>query len=276
MALDTIDRLLNAMGNSNTPFVVDKASLPGQAANAYCSLWRATGVPGQAVIPTTPAIATSALLGAIPLANATAPAANYLSNLAILAGNTNTTIEIHDRIAHMGGLNGNIATLQTVGLDLSVGGLNPQADRRGASNFSEVTWWLEVYVSLGATASNATINVTFTDATTANLTALAVTSLASGRCINLNTLIGVADQGKIIRAINNVTLSAATGAGNFGFTATRQLATGTGYLPSKAELYDWQSLGLPLIPNNACLSLFAFCSTTSSGTVRLYGKMPVG
>ncbi|MBZ4284015.1 hypothetical protein LAJ55_14505, partial [Streptococcus pneumoniae] len=75
----------------------------------------------------------------------------------------------------------------------------------------------------GATASNATINGTYNDASTGHLSLLAVGgTIRAGMMFPLTPLIPSADQGKFIRGINSVILSAATGsAGNFGFTCTR-------------------------------------------------------
>lgn len=278
MTISTRDQLIDALANNSSRFVIDKASIANAVAGTYYSLWRATGQPGQGAIPTTAAIVTSATTGAISFTNQTAPATSYLGWAAINCSNAAVTVEIHDRIAAMGGLVGNVTTSQTVNLDLSSGGLNPAAARLGDSNFSDIQWWMEWYTDTGATASNATINVTYNDGTSGDLTVVAVGgTLRASRMINLNGLIPAAAAGKFIRDINTVILSASTGtAGNFGFTATRMRTVLPLFVANKGETYDWAGLGISEVPNDACLQLIQLCSTTTTGTVRGGGKIAHG
>lgn len=274
MTITTRDQLINALANNTSRLVVDKASIANAAAGQLFSLWRATGQPAQAAIPTTAAVPTSATLGALGFTNQTAPATSYLAWLGLATGNATMGIEVHDRIAHLGGLVLNVTTSQTVtGLDLST--LNPSANRRGAANYSDLQWFLEVYTDGGATASNATINVTYDDGTTGNLNVQAVGgTLRAGRMLPLTPLIPTAQQGKFIRGINSVILSAnTTTAGNFGFTCTRQRTIMTTVVANKPEVADWALLGMPEVPNDSCLQFVALCSTTSTGTLRGQGKI---
>jgi hypothetical protein len=135
-----------------------------------------------------------------------------------------------------------------------------------------------VYADGGATASNATINVTYNDASTGNLTVQAVGgTLRTSRLIPLTPLIPTAQQGLFIRGINSVTLSASTGtAGNVGFTATRPRTVMDLPLASKTEVRDWAQLGLPAVPDDACLQLLMLTSTTSTGLLRGGGKLCQG
>lgn len=279
MTITTRDQLIDALANNSSRIVIDKASIANAVAGQYFSLWRATGQPAQGAIPgTTPAIPTSATTGAIGFANQTAPAASYLAWLNAVSGNAATNIEIHDRVAHMGGLVLNVTTSQNVLMDVGSGGLNLAAARRGDANFSDLQWWLEVYTDGGATASNATINVTFNDASSANLAVQAVGgTLRAGRMIPLTPLIQAADQGKFIQDINTVILSASTGtAGSFGFTCTRPRTVLPTNIANKTEVADWAQLGLPEIANDSCLQLIALCGTTSTGTLRGGGKIAHG
>lgn len=277
MTITTLDGVVDALGNNASRLVIDKSSLGNAAAGQLVSFWRATGQPAQGAIPgTTPALCTNATVGAPGFTQQTAPATSYLAWLALQCSNATQTIEVHDRIAHMGGLVLNVTTAQTItGLDLAPGALNPPSARLGDADFSDVQWFLEVYTDGGATASNATINVTYGDGTTGNLTALAVGgTLRAGRMIPLTPLIPTADQGKRIRAINSVTLSASTTvAGNFGFTCTRQRSSLPLLLANKTEVGDWASLGFSEIPNGSCLMYVCLTSQTSTGTLRGQGKI---
>lgn len=280
MTITTRDQLLDALANNSDRIVIDKASLANAVAGQLFSLWRATGQPAQGAIPgTTPALCTSALAGAISFTNQTAPVTSYLAWLSMTAGNSAMGVEVHDRIAHMGGLVLNVTTAQTItGLNLTSGGLNPPAARLGAANFSDGQWFLEVYTDGGATASNATVNVTYNDGSSGNLNVIAVGgTLRAGRMIALTPFIPTADQGKFIRGINSVTLSASTTvAGNFGFTYTRQRSGFGLALANKTETFDWAALGLPEVPNDSCLQLLVTCGTTSTGAIRGQGKIPHG
>lgn len=279
MTINTRDELIDALANNTSRVVIDKASIASMVAGQYCSLWRATGQPARASIPgTTPAIPTSATTGAMGFTNQTAPATSYLAWLNAVSSNAAMGLEIHDRVAHMGGLVLNVTTSQNVLMDLGSGGLNLAAARRGDANFSDIQWWLEVYTDGGATASNATINVTFNDASSADLAVQAVGgTLRAGRMIPLTPLIQAADQGKFIQDINTVILSASTGtAGSFGFTATRPRTVLPMNIANKTEVANWADLGLPEIPNDACLQMIMLTSTTSTGTLRGGGKIAHG
>lgn len=273
MAINNRDALIDALANNSSRIVWDKASIANAAAGQTFSLWRATGVPSQGAIPTTSAVATSALTGAMGFTNQTPPVTSYYAWQTVVTQNNTTSVEIHDRLAHMGGLVGNVTTAQTVtGLDLSTIGL--PADRRGDANYSDIQWWLEVYTDMGATAATATVNVTYDDASTGNLGAISLG--ATPRAGRLYGLIS-AVPGRFIRGINSVTLSVSTGtAGNFGFTATRPRTTVSSLVANKAESFDWAALGLPQIPNDSCLQLIMICNTTTTGTVRGQGKIAHG
>ena len=279
MAITTRDQLIDAMGNNSSRLVIDKASLANAAAGQFHSLWRATGQPGQAAIPVAAARCTNALLGALQFTQQVAPATSYLAILEGLCSNNATTLEIHDRLMHMGGLNGTLATAQTVYLDLNANLASDNIDaRKGDANFSDVTWWLEWYTDTGGTAVTATVNVTYNDDTSGNLTAisLAATRRAS-QMIPLNGSIPAAASGKYIRGVNTVTLSATTGgAGSFGVTATRYRAALYQPLANARFTADWAGLGLPSIPNSACLMLVQLAGTTSTGAVRASGKIVHG
>lgn len=276
MAITTRDKLIDALGNNSSRFVIDKASIANAAAGQYHSLWRATGQPGQGAIPGAAAACDRTLTGAMGFTQQTAPATTYGGFANAACSNSAVTIEIHDRLAHMGGLSGTVATAQTVNLDMDAlkSGSN-LTERMGDANFSDIQWWLEWYTDTGSTAVTATVNVTYNDGTSGNLTgiSLAATRRAS-LMIPLNGLIPSADSGKFIRDINTVTLSATTGtAGSFGATATRPRMTLPLPLANKMEVFTWADLGFPGIFNSSCLFPIELASTTSTGTVRGGGKL---
>lgn len=280
MAITTRDQLIDALGNNASRIVLDKASISNAVAGTYHSLWRATGQPGQGAIPAAAAACGNALVGCFGFAQQVAPATSYGAYFYAVTSNSAMTLEIHDRLAHMGGLNGTLTTAQTVGVDLnSLTGTANLAERIGDTNFSDVQWWLEWYTDTGATAVTATVNVTYSDGTTGNLTGQSlVATTRAGRLYPLNTLIPSAAAGKFIRGVNSVTLSATTGtAGSFGVTATRpRISFSCPIANFMPQPYDWAQLGLPEIFNSSCLFPLVLCSTTSTGTVRGGGKIAHG
>ena len=277
--IENIDNLVKALGNNSSRIVLDKASIASQTANSFCSLWRATGQPGQGAIPTVVATCNNTTVGTIGFNQQTSPITSYGAYLEIATGNAAMTMELHDRLASMGGLNGTLTTAQSVNLDLSTLLSTDNINvRKGDANYSDVQWWLEWYTATGTTAVTATIAVTYNDGTTGNLSAL---SLASSRpashMIPLNSLIPSAQSGKFIRGIVSVTLSATTGtAGNFGVTVTRPRMTLSSPFANFKFIADWAQLGLPEIYNSSAIFPIVLTSTTSTGTVRGGGKIAHG
>lgn len=277
--IENIDNLVKALGNNSSRIVLDKASIASQIANSYCSLWRATGQPGQGAIPTVVATCNNTTVGTIGFNQQTSPSTSYGAYLEIATGNAAMTMELHDRLANMGGLNGTLTTAQSVNLDLNTLLATDNIDtRKGDANYSDVQWWLEWYTATGVTAVTATIVVTYNDGTTGNLSVLSLAATRpASHMIPLNSLIPSAQSGKFIRGIVSVTLSATTGtAGNFGVTVTRPRMTLSSPFANFKFIADWAQLGLPEIYNSSAIFPIVLTSTTSTGTVRGGGKIAHG
>ena len=277
MTISTRDGIIDGLGNNNNRIVWDKASIATQVVGRYCSLWRATGVPAQGAIPGAAAYCTKALLGAIGFDNQTAPATSYIDWHTLTCGTANTNLEIHDRIAHMGGLNGTLLTAQTVGIDLlTINAGGPvSVDRRGDANYSDLQWFLEWYTTTGATAANLTAAVTYDDGSTGNLAAIAIggTAIAASQVLQLMPAVN----GRFIRAVNNITNSASTGtAGSFGVTVTRNRCSMSVPIANKTEVFDWAALGHPEVVNDACLFGMLVSTATATGTIKGHGKITHG
>ena len=272
------DQLINALANNNTRIVIDKASIANTAAGQYHSLWRATGQPGQGAIPAAAANCNQSTVGGMRFSQQTAPAQSYLAYLEAASSNSATTMEVHDRLMHMGGLNGTLTTAQTVGIDFNGVTADNMAERIGDADYSDIQWWLEWYTDTGSTATTATVAVTYNDGTTGNLTGVSLAATRRASFMQpLNGLIPAAAAGKFIRAVNTVTLSASTGAaGNFGVTATR--LRGTLFIPIANAKFsaDWANLPINTIPNSACPFIAMLASTTSTGLLRGGGKIAHG
>lgn len=278
MTITTLDGMFNALANNSSRLVIDKASIANAAAGQFHSLWRATGQPGQGAIPTAAAVCNSALVGGFNFSQQSAPNASYIGYLEAVCQYNAVTLEVHDRLMHMGGLNGTLTTAQAVNLDLNGVTADNMANRIGDANYSDVQWWLEWYTDTGATAVNATVAVTYSDGTTGNLTAVSLAATRRASFMQpLNGLIPAAAAGKYIRAVNSVTLSVSTGtAGNFGVTATRPRVSLASPLANIKWSADWAALPVSEVPNGSCLFLVQIAGATSTGTVRGGGKIAHG
>lgn len=279
MTITTRDQLIDAIGNSSSRILIDKASIANTVSGSYYSLWRGTGQPGQGAIPAAAAVCDHALTGAIGFAQQTSPATSYGAWANASCSNSAVTIEIHDRLMHMGGLLGNATGVQTANVDISANLATSNLDvRKGDANYSDIQWWLEWYTDTGSTVVTATVNVTYNDGSSGNLTAVSLASTRRAAFMQpLNGLIPAADAGKFIRDVNSVQLSATTGtAGSFGVTASRARMILPLNLANKQEVFDWAQLGLPEIYNSSCLFAIQLASTTSTGAVRGGGKIAHG
>jgi len=278
MAITTLDGMFNALANNSSRLVIDKANIANAVAGQFHSLWRATGQPGQGAIPAAAANCNNTTLGGFNFTQQTLPATSYIGYLDAVTSNSAVSLELHDRLVHMGGLNGTLATAQTVGIDfLSITADNMVA-RIGDANYSDIQWFLEWYTDTGATVVNATVAVTYNDGTTGNLTAVSLAATRRASFMQpLNGLIPAASAGKYIRAVNTVTLSATTGtAGSFGVTATRPRASLTCPVANIKFSADWAALPVSETPNSSCLFMIQIAGTTSTGTVRGAGKIAHG
>lgn len=281
MTITTVDELETGLSTRNTKIASNRSDTSGGNANTgqFLSYWQAGGTPGAGATPTTSAAVNHLTTGALPFMQQTSPLTSYLAELGGGNNISDATIELHDRLIHMGGLNGNIITLQAVtGLDLSTFLSSDNITNRiGDANYSDVQWWVEFYNAIGATTSVATIGVTYNDGTTGNLTTISAFGRRAARMLPLNYLIPDADSGKYIRGIREITLSVATGTvGNFGFTATRYRSSV--YVPTinKQISEGWTKTGLTEIYNNSCLFPIIISPGQDSGDIRINGKIVHG
>jgi hypothetical protein len=212
-------------------------------------------------------VCSDATVGALPLLAKGAGQERIISALELTADTAGLTLYVEDRLMHMGGLNGTLTTAQTVNMDLSANlGVGNLAERIGATDYSEVEWFLDWYVATGATIATPTIPVTYHDGTTGNVnvwvngaTALPA-SVAAGRRYKI-----VTTNGKFIRQVNTLSLSASTGtAGNFGVTAVRRKSLIVPLLANRVEEKGWDGTRAAKVPDNACLTLSTLCITTST------------
>lgn len=270
MAITSIDGIISGLGNNAQQLVINKASISTQVAGGFTSLWRATGTPAQGAIPATAAICNKSLAGAFGFNNPSVGISSYIARMMMLSSNSATDVQLHDRLAHMGGLNGTLTTAQTVGVDVSDSSLD---SRRGDTTYRDVQWWLEWYASTGSTAVTATI--TYTNAAGVSGRTTNVSLAASMAASRMLPIIG--SGGEFIKSIQSVTLSATTATvGSFGVTATRGICGLSLALANSGVIGDWAMIGFPKVPDDSCLMLVVIPGTTSSGTLYGTGKIIQG
>lgn len=255
MAIATMDALVDGLATGQVlPFY--KPSVTAKAAGTFQSLWTAAGTPGAGSTPSTGSgqVCTRTTVGALQFANPTGGKLTYLAR-ALANCAVSGSLIVYDRLVTTSGLSGTSTGTQTI---------NSSSLTRFTSG-TGVQAFVEWYTATGATAANITLTYTNDAGSTgqnAAATAFVQTPVAGQMMpIPLNGNDG-------IRVAESITLSASTGtAGNFGITLMKRLLTIPLPLANTATTMDAFASGLAQIPDDACLALMVWCSTTSTGIV---------
>jgi hypothetical protein len=256
MAIDTYDKLIAAVQHAQSA-TLSKASLATQLAGGLTSLWRATGNPAQGAIPAAAAVCTKSTVGGWPFINPTAGQKTNLCALSI-SGSISHQFRIYDRLAHMGGLNGTVATAQTVGLTIP-------PNRGAAVDGSNVKWFLEIYTAIGVTGVSGTL--TYVDGTDVTRTVAVTIGGASPANQPSRVFDIIPNAGQTIKSITSF-IHATTGtAGSYGFTCAKFLTAQAMGQPNIGVSLDFAQLAAPEVPDDACLWFVLSSSSTSSGTI---------
>lgn len=223
------------------------------AAQAWHSTWTIGTLPSAASSPTTAATCSSASAGALAFTNATIGTIRVVELCA--SSDLPRPYYLYDRLAHMGGLSGSTTLTQTVGVDVS-----SLTTRIGQSGYSEVEWWLEWYTSTGTTSVVATITYTNGAGTSGRTTNVTIpSSTISRRMIRI-----IGSNGEPIKSIQSIQHVSTGGTGNYGVTAMRCVTSATTTTTSTSCMIDWYELGLPSVPNDACLFFVVYTPTATS------------
>lgn len=279
MTISTVNGLLAAMANpaKRAQFNINKASISTQGAGGWSALWRATGTPTQGAIPGAAAVIDDTLAGAlVNFADASGGEGWNLAKLAIARGNAGDSLVIYDRLAHMGGLSGTTTGNQTVSVDVS-GSSNNLANRCNQTTYGDVEWWADIYTDIGTSAQTCTVTYTNAAGSSGQTTTFSLGGASplnqDSRCFPIITT-----NGEFIKSIQTVSISVSTGtAGSWGITARKRIAAlGPFPVANRMDNIAWDALGLPPIPNSACLEMLQFCITTSTGVCIGDGLMVAG
>lgn len=268
MAFADLGNLLAGMASGAYRLPFNRASIATQVVGSEASLWRGTGFPAQGAVPAAAAICNASTVGALPLAARSGALERIISGVSFLGAAVGHTFLVEDRLGHMGGLSGTVTTAQTVGLDIHANiATNNLAERVGASDYSEIEWYIEWYTATGSTSVTLTASVTYHDGTTGTVNAWVLGATALPASVSASRRYKLAPtNGKFIRSVESVTLSATTGtAGSFGVTAVRRLCELETVVANVLQVRDWSTLTAPKIADNACITFAQVCNATSTG-----------
>jgi len=235
------------------------------AGTGWCSSWLGTGFPAAGTAPSgSSTVPTRTTTGALGQLDASAGELRAMCRTVTVSANTGgqagLILMLIDRLVHKGGLDGTLNTAQTV----STAALTRYTDGVG------VRAGIEIYSSIGATGTTATID--YTDSTgTASQTSPAIVVGGTGFNVTNRFLpisLGGTDGGKGIKAVNTVTLAASTAtAGNFGITLYKPLMkiavqSGGGLFAPNADPIGTRGFLMPVISTSACLQWLLFGAGT--------------
>jgi hypothetical protein len=248
-------------GNSGTPenvFWFKSAQVAGVAVSQWdngwhYSMWRYDGFPGPGAVPTTVAAPTSATPGAMPFTDPGGGRQKWLMAAGICgphSGGFSHSL-LYDRLLHIGGLDGTVATAQTVGGTLTrhTGGVGNQI-------------WVEIYTAVGTGYRTITASYTNQAGASGRTTQAAPFGGSAGSTppsngTNVMNLLPLQAGDTGVQSVQSVTISSSTGtAGNFGVTVAHPIA----FLPySEAggairNLATGGMPGIPAIEAGACIA----------------------
>lgn len=252
MAITTEATLNAAFPGQEREFT--KANLTS-ASTAYVSLWASVGNPAAGSFSigntTTGVIPTAATAGAFPFANP-ASGNTYLARIKAATQNAGSLI-FYDRLQHSGSYTSSNGTINA----------NDQTAVNRDSTGAGVEVWCEINSALSAVST--TITITYTDQsgnTGATGTCVLPASAIAARMFPF--VLATGDSG--VRSIEDVAGSAAP-TGTFNIVMLRVLAAVPIDAAGRIFQYDWASIGMPPVLDNACIAMMMQTSAGSTGII---------
>jgi len=245
-----------AIAGMQRPFPIYRASMTAEGAGTFQSLWKGTGTPGAGANPPL----FSAGSGYVP-DDTTAGALTFTNNLQTylgrlsIAGSTVGYLVVYDRVWACSGF----STVSTSAQSITT----PNLPGRQGGNYVGLEAWLEVYAAPGATGANWTL--AYTDEL-GNAGTSVYAHPANAETVGQMIPMPLAAGDRGVQAAQSLTCSISSGtAGDIGITLMRRIAE----IPITAGglVLDAFGLGLPTIPDDACLAMMVLCSTTSTGAL---------
>lgn len=261
MAITTMDQLLQAMPGQHRHF--QKVSLASEGAGLYHSLWTALGLPGAGTTPVAFGVGSGYIVdratpGALNYVNAGAGLQNYLARFQAACSVIGTLI-LYDRLWTCSGL---ITTGGTPPVTQTI--VTPDSVARGGTD--DIELWLEVYGAPGSTGAIWTVS--YTDVVNGVGRTATYTHPANAESVNQLMPLALQAGDTSVTAVASFTYSASSGInGNVGITLLRRIAEIPIMVANSGQILDSFGVGLPALPDDACLALAVFCSTTATGTL---------
>ena len=245
-----------ALAGMRAPFPLFRASMTAEGAGTFQSLWKGTGMPGSGANPPL----FSAGSGYVP-DDTTAGAITFVNNLQTylgrlaIAGPTTGMLTLYDRVWACSGFGTVVTTAQNVTTPLLPG--------RQGGNYVGVEAWGEVYTAPRATGANWTL--AYTDEL-GNASTSVYAHPANAETVGQMFPFPLAPGDRGVQSVQSLTCSVSSGtAGDIGVTLMRRIAE-IQITPGGLVL-DAFGVGLPPIPDDACLAMMVLCSTTSTGSI---------
>lgn len=257
MAISTIDDIAAGLAVGQFRWVL-KNITACKAAGSYQSSWLAVGFPGPGVASPVYTAGSgyacdSTKVGAIPYTNASVK--NYLAKWfasSTIAG----TLMLVDRLWSCSGM-GFAASTYTV---TTPGSLPARITDYGAGCLI----FVEQFVAAGAASGTLTINYKNpADGAEAGIIPAVVSAPLVGQMQPVPLATGATGVRSIVSAVNSATWTS----GSWGLTIVKPLAAISIPLAGIGNTLDWATLGLPDIPNDACLQFIWQGGTTTAPQV---------
>lgn len=221
------------------------------------SLWNIT--PDAGVIPSIAAVPSNATAGSLGQRNSSA-----VQRIAQVTGSLASSgcMFLSDRLSHQGGLSGIVVTPQTTNL--------PTAPLTRYTSGDGVFIALEIYVTIGTTATTVTVSYTNSSGISGRTSEPTTIGGTSHREPNRLIVLSLQEGDTGVRSVESVTVLATSGtAGNFGITLFKPLmAMPALNVGSQQMLFDSILTlcgNMPKVENNACLQWMVAPSTAASG-----------
>ncbi len=246
-----------AVANPTQSITLMKAAVSGTAGKLSSSWTTAGGNWAAGAAPSTAVAPTKNTIGSLVYVNKNLNSLRLLSS-SIGSGGPGTLI-LCDRLSHQGGLNGTLTTTQTTNL--------PTAPLTRFTSGEGVWAAVEIYTTVGTTATTATINYTNQSNIPDQTSDVFVFGGTGYRVANQLIPIPLINGDTGIRRVDSFTAVATTGtAGNFGITLFKPLVSIPidGSVPFNGDALLGFANNLNVIPDDACLFWVFMLQGTSS------------
>lgn len=256
MAIASVDDIVAGLAQAQNISFLKTFGVP-KAAGAFQSGWMAAGQPGAGVA--SPAYTAGAgytcdntTTGAVKLANAAVQ--NWLARVGV-TGSQNGTLIIADRLWSCSGMGFAAGTYSVV----TPGNLPARITDNGVG----CELWIEQFVAAGA--ASGTLTADYLDAASGAARQGVISAVTSAPVAGQIQPVPLAAGSNGIRQLTSITTSATWTSGSFGATIIKRLVE----IPIVANMgqnLDWAQLGLPKLPNGACL-MFAWLASGTTAPV---------